>query len=181
MIDLIFLISIHSLQEGIHSFLQQVWVWIVWWYMIDWFDLPKLSSLSLDCDSFANTRSITLSSISLIFSSSDVPFSNGHYSISSRSSNWTFRYITSFISDSTSSRLKNCIINKGCSWSPVTSTPQFPYDDVLIVKELYHCHSFVLPIDVYLGLCLESHLHCLSILGLLVQQRISGILFILIA
>ena len=99
--------------------MQQVWVWKVWWYMIYWFDLPKLSSLSLDCDSFANTRSITLSSISLIFSSSDVPFSNGHYSIDSRySSNWTFRYITSssITSDSTSSRLKNCIINKGCSW-----------------------------------------------------------------
>ena len=118
MIDLIFLISLHSLQESIHSIKQQVWDWIVWWYMIDWFDLPKLSSLSLGWRSFADTRSITLSSTSLNSSSSDVPFSNGDYSISSISNNNTFRYITSFsiTSDSTSSRLKNCILNKGSSW-----------------------------------------------------------------
>ena len=115
---MIFLNSLHSLQKIVHSNTQQVWVCQVWWYMIDWFDLPKLFTLSLDYDSFANTRSITLSSTSLISSSSDVPFSNGHYSISSSSDNYTFRYITSssITSDSTSSRLKNCILNKGCSW-----------------------------------------------------------------
>lgn len=148
--------------------------------MINWFDLPNLTTLSLGDSSFANTYSITLSSISFISSLSDVPFSNGRYSVSSIS--WTFSCInsSSIRSDSTSSQLKKYILEKGYSLSPVTSTPHFPYD-VLSVKEWYHCHSFVLHIEVYLGLRLESHLHCLGILGLLVQQCFSGILLILIA
>ena len=105
-----------------HSIIQQVWVWIVWWYMIDWFDLPKLITLSLGRYSFPDIRSITLSSTSIISSSSDVPFSNGYFSMSTDryyyDGRYTFRYITSssITSDSTSSRLKNCILNKGCSW-----------------------------------------------------------------
>ena len=132
---------------------QQVLVYQVWWLVIDWFDLPKLSeftagersfykttslslssiliawfawfdlpklnTMSVDYDSFADTRSITLSSFSFVSSSSDVPFSNGHYSISSKYNNYTFRYITSssITSDSTSSQLNNCILKKGSWWS----------------------------------------------------------------
>ena len=88
--------------------------------MIDRFDLPKLTTLSLGNYSFSNTRSIALSSTSHISSSSDVPFSNGHFSMSTKKSydgrcngDYTFQYITSssITSDSTSSRLKNCILN----------------------------------------------------------------------
>ena len=137
---MIFLNSLHSLQERDHSEKQQVWVCQVWWYMIDWFDLPKLSSLSLGNYSFSYTRSITLSSTSLISSSSDVPFSNGHFSMSiekDRFGNYTFQCITSssITSDSTSSRLKNCILKAVHDFSPVSSTPQLPYDGALISEE----------------------------------------------
>ena len=85
---------------------QQVWVYQVWWYMIDWFDLPNLTRIELGKYSFSNTRSITLSSTSLISSSSDVPFSNGHFSMSTEKSfyGYTFCHITTsrIKSDSTS-------------------------------------------------------------------------------
>ena len=121
LIDLIFLNSLHSLQKIVHSNTQQVWVCQVWWYMIDWFDLPKLSTLTLASCSFSETKSITLSSTSLISSSSDVPFSNGHFSMSTKKSydgDYTFQHITSstIISDSTSSYLKKCILRKLSSW-----------------------------------------------------------------
>ena len=66
MIDLIFLISLHSLQEMIHSKEQQVWVWIVWWYMIDWFDLPNLTTFTTGSRSFCNTNSIILDSMTIV-------------------------------------------------------------------------------------------------------------------
>lgn len=45
-----------------------------------------------------------------------VPFSNGEYSIASDQDNRTFRFITSssITSDSASSHLKDCILNKRC-------------------------------------------------------------------
>ena len=118
---MIFLNSLHSLQDMNHSKKQQVWVWKVWWYMIVWFDLPNLTRIELGKYSFSYTKSINLSSTSLISSSSDVPFSNGHFSMSTDSyyyARCTFRCITSssITSDSTSSLLKNCILNKGSSW-----------------------------------------------------------------
>ena len=63
LIDLIFLNSLHSLQEGFHSMKQQVWVWKVWWYMNDWIDLPNLNTFTTGEDSFYRTRSLSLSSM----------------------------------------------------------------------------------------------------------------------
>ena len=96
MIDLIFLILLHSLQEIIHSEKQQVWVWIVWWYMVDWFDLPNLTSFTTWDESFYETTSLSLSSTSLIWSSSDIPFPNGNFSVNSNSKSKknAFHFIT---------------------------------------------------------------------------------------
>ena len=41
---------------------QQLWVWIVWWYMIDWFDLPTLTTFTTGEYSFCQTTSLSLSS-----------------------------------------------------------------------------------------------------------------------
>ena len=66
MIDLIFLISPHSLQEIIHSRKQQVCVCQVWWMMIDWFDLPNLTTFTTGRYSFYSTTSLSLNSIMMI-------------------------------------------------------------------------------------------------------------------
>ena len=63
LIDLIFLISLHSLQENIHSLKQQVWVYQVWWYLIAWFDLPKLTTFTTGDYSFYKTTILRLSSM----------------------------------------------------------------------------------------------------------------------
>ena len=60
---MIFLTSPHSLQDMIHSIQQQVWVWIVWWYMIDWFDLPNLTTFTTGSESFYKTTSLSLESL----------------------------------------------------------------------------------------------------------------------
>ena len=66
LIDLIFHNSLHSLQEMIHSKKQQVSIWIVPWYMIDWFDLPQLTSFITGSKSFHYTDSLILDSIVMI-------------------------------------------------------------------------------------------------------------------
>ena len=63
LIDSIFLISLHSLQEEDHSMKQEVWVWIVWWYMIDWFDLPNLTTFTTGDGSFYYTTGLNLNSM----------------------------------------------------------------------------------------------------------------------
>ena len=63
LIDTIFLILLHSLQESIHSMKQQLWVWIVWWYMIDWFDLPNLNTFITGYKSFYETTTLSLNSM----------------------------------------------------------------------------------------------------------------------
>ena len=146
--------------------------------MIDLFDLPKLTTLSLGYGSFAETSSITLSSTSLISSSSDVPFSNGHYSIDSSSNNWTFRYITSssITSDSTSSRLKNCILNKGSLWFLLFP----PHLNSLTMVHSTQKSSIpaILPSHIsmfIIGAVTESHLHWSGLSGLTVQRGFSGV------
>ena len=63
LIDLIFLNSLHSLQDHVHSKKQEVWVCQVWWYMIDWFDLPNLTTFTTGSGSFEETTSLSLSSM----------------------------------------------------------------------------------------------------------------------
>ena len=46
---------------------------------IYWIDLPKLKTFKTGERSFYRTTSLTLSSITISFSSIDVPFINGHY------------------------------------------------------------------------------------------------------
>ena len=63
LIDLIFLNSLSLSQVVVHSEKQRVWVWIVWWLMIDWFDLPNLSTFTTGDQSFEKTKSLSLSSL----------------------------------------------------------------------------------------------------------------------
>ena len=113
LIELIFLSSLTLLLEKTHSIFQNVWIWRVWWVFIGWLDLTRLSTMSLGHNSFDITRFITLTSTSFIPSSSDVPFINGTYSQSGE----TFHLMNStrLTSDITSLRLKECILNEGCS------------------------------------------------------------------
>ena len=60
---MIFLNSPNSLQEIIHSIIQQIWVYQVWWLTIDWIDLPKLTTFTTGSESFFETRSLSLSSL----------------------------------------------------------------------------------------------------------------------
>ena len=46
-----------------HSMKQRVWIWQVWWYMIDWFDLPKLTTFTTGYHSFEYTTSLSLNSM----------------------------------------------------------------------------------------------------------------------
>ena len=46
-----------------HSIRQQVWVWRVWWLIVDWFDLPNLSTFTTGDHSFYETTSLSLSSL----------------------------------------------------------------------------------------------------------------------
>ena len=62
LIDLIFLISLHSLQDTVHSIEQQAWVWKVLCLIIDWFDLPQLTTLTAGDDSFSRARSLCMES-----------------------------------------------------------------------------------------------------------------------
>lgn len=85
--------------------------------MTDLFDLPKLTTLSLDSYSFYETNSIILLSTSHISSSPDIPFTNGQFSMSSKKDSRdkrTFYNInnSSIKTDSASSPLKKCILNK---------------------------------------------------------------------
>lgn len=88
----------------------------MWWLLIDWFDLPKLVTLFLGKASFADTNNLTMLGIPLIFSSKDVPFSHGQFSVSTEKNDWReyyiFQCITSSSITSDSSCLKNCIRNE---------------------------------------------------------------------
>ena len=49
--------------DDIHSLKQQVWDWKAWWYMIDWFDLPTLTTFTTGYHSFYETTSLSLESM----------------------------------------------------------------------------------------------------------------------
>ena len=59
--DLIFLILLHSLQEIGHSRIQ-VWVYQVTWLMIEWFDLPNLTTFITGTWSFSKATCLFLES-----------------------------------------------------------------------------------------------------------------------
>ena len=64
MIDwLIFLISLNSKQEQDHSGQQRVWVYQVVQLLIDWFDLPNLTTFTTGYQSFYKTRSLSINSM----------------------------------------------------------------------------------------------------------------------
>ena len=92
---------------------QIVWDYRVWYLRIDWFDLPKLTTITFGYNSFVKAESIYLKSTFILFSSLDVPFSNGECLLDDSEDNETFKSITSFdiSSDSASINLKNCILN----------------------------------------------------------------------
>lgn len=134
--------------------------------MIEWFNLPNLRIISLGRRSFRNTSSISLSSTSLILSSLDVPFLNGHFSMSTEKNfigEYTFRHITSssITSDSTSSHLRNCIMNKWSSWSLSCflhiSTPLRCCTHLkrIVPLPFFPSHISILILDPII----ESHLH----------------------
>ena len=101
--------------------MQQVWVWIVWWYIIDWYDLTKLTTFKTGQVSFVSINSLNVKGIIPSSFSSDVPFTNGAYthgtnafnSISSASIISESGYIINQLSLD-SKRLLDCITNKGC-------------------------------------------------------------------
>ena len=66
LIDLIFLISQHSFQERNLSTKQVLWLYQVIWFIIDWFDLPKLIEVKTGNASFCRTSHLRLESIVII-------------------------------------------------------------------------------------------------------------------
>ena len=84
----------------IHSYIQQVYLYQVILSNSTYFlYLPQLNQISLGCDSFVATTSITLQSTFAfsLFPFLDVPFSNGNYSVAQNrwDDNETFHKITS--------------------------------------------------------------------------------------
>ena len=59
MVDLIFLNSLQSLSDLFHSRQQQVLVYQVIWFMIDWCDVPKLTEFTAGDYTFRNTDSLS--------------------------------------------------------------------------------------------------------------------------
>ena len=62
MIELIFLLLLHSGQDHIHSIIQLVWFLKVDWMVIKWIDLPNLTTFETGENSFSETTSLNLSS-----------------------------------------------------------------------------------------------------------------------
>ena len=108
------------------------------------------------------TNIIALSSTSLISSSSDVPFSNGHYSVesvndhdheyyyyhvfevsSSSDSNRTFHNIdsSSITFDPVSAGLKNCILNNSVNDSFLVFSKKQLFNSSQTSIKLYGCYS----------------------------------------
>ena len=87
LIELIFLHSLHSLQDNDLSTKRVVWAYQVWCLMIEWFDLPKLTTFTTEYRSFYETTSLSLSSmiydwlIDLIFLNSLHSLQGKHHSI----------------------------------------------------------------------------------------------------
>ena len=71
------------------------WSWLVWLIWLNSSDLPQLTTFTIGDKSFYKTTSITLSSTLTLSFSTDVPFTNGKYTKSPYSGNWTFQHITS--------------------------------------------------------------------------------------
>ena len=47
---------------------QRVWGWKVWWLIVDWFDLPNLTTFKTGDESFYKVESVELKSMVLIHS-----------------------------------------------------------------------------------------------------------------